>query len=53
MSEETTSAAIKELNEFLLKVKPKDKVIWITKKGIYELDYNYNPPRVTKIKEEE
>ena len=49
--EETTSESIKELIEFMNTMR-KEKVTWITEKGIYELDYNYNPPRVTRIKDE-
>ena len=50
--EETTSESIKELIEFMNAIQ-KEKVTWITEKGIYKVDYNYNPPRVTKIKDKE
>lgn len=50
--EETESEAIKELIEFMNTMQ-KEKVTWITEKGIYEVDYNYNPPRVTKTKDKE
>ena len=49
--EETTSESIKELIEFMNTMQ-KEKVTWITEKGIYEVDYSYNPPRATKIKDE-
>lgn len=50
--EETESEAIKELIEFMNTMQ-KEKVTWITENGIYEVNYNYNPPRVTKIKDKE
>ena len=49
--EETESEAIKEAIEFMNTMQ-REKVIWITEKGIYEVDYNYNPPRATKLKDE-
>ena len=50
--EETTSESIKELIEFMNTIQ-KEKVTWITEKGIYEVDYNYSPPLVTKINDKE
>ena len=50
--EETTSESIKELIEFMNTMQ-KEKATWITEKGIYEVDYNYNPPQATKIKDKE
>lgn len=32
-------------------ITPSGKVTWLTISGAYEIDYNYNPPRVTKIEE--
>lgn len=32
-------------------IKPRGKVTWLTAKGVYRVDYNFNPPRVTKIEE--
>ena len=34
-------------------IKPKGKATWLTIYGAYEVDYNYNPPRVTKLKDDE
>lgn len=43
-----------EAVEFLREaLKPKGKAVWLTAKGAYGIDYNYNPPRVTKIEEKE
>ena len=33
--------------------RPTGKVTWITKNGVYELDYNFDPPKIKKIKGEE
>ena len=41
-----------EAVEFLREaLKPKGKAVWLTAKGVYEIDHSYNPPRVTKIEE--
>lgn len=42
-----------ELAKQLVFSRPTGKVTWITKNGTYELDYNFDPPRITKIEEEE
>lgn len=44
---------LKEAIDMFLSVKPKGISTWITTKGTYRIDRNYNPPRVTKIKEKE
>ena len=44
--------ALKDAIDMFLSVKPKGISTWITGKGVYRLDHNYNPPRVTKIEEE-
>lgn len=33
--------------------RPTGKVTWLTKDGAYELDYNFDPPRVKKIEGDE
>lgn len=43
--------SLKEAIDMFLGVKPKGISTWITTKGIYRVDHNYNPPRVTKIEE--
>lgn len=44
---------LKEAIDMFLNVKPKGISTWITVKGTYRIDHNYNPPRVTKIKDKE
>lgn len=45
---------LKEAIDMFLNVKPEGGIsTWITVKGIYKIDHNYNPPRVTKIKDKE
>lgn len=44
---------LKEAIDMFLSVKPKGISTWIIVKGIYRIDHNYNPPRVTKIKDKE
>lgn len=38
-----------ELAKQLIFARPTGKVTWITKGGAYELDYNFDPPKVKKI----
>lgn len=49
MSKKQITEAIELMREA---INPKGKVTWLTINGAYEIDYNYNPPRVAKIKEE-
>ena len=42
-----------ELAKQLVFSRPTGKATWLTKNGAYELDYNFDPPRITKIEEEE
>lgn len=41
-----------ELAKQLVFSRPTGKVTWLTKNGTYELDYNFDPPRVKKIEED-
>lgn len=50
MSKNQMTEAIKSMRE---SIKPSGKATWLTVNGMYEIDYNYNPPRVIKIKEKE
>lgn len=43
--------ALKEAIDMFLSTKPKGISTWITAKGVYRVDHNYNSPRVTKIEE--
>lgn len=43
-------AQVERAIDMLLTMRPRDKATFITRKGIYQVDYNYNPPRVTKLK---
>lgn len=45
--------ALKEALDMFLRTKPKGISTWITAKGVYKIDHNYNPPRVTKIEEKQ
>ena len=49
MSKNQIAEAIEEMREA---IDQNGKAIWLTISGAYEIDYNYNPPRVTKIEEE-
>lgn len=42
-----------ELAKKLIFSRPTGKVTWLTKNGTYELDYNFYPPRITKIEDDE
>lgn len=42
-----------ELAKQLIFTRPTGKVTWMTKDGAYELDYNFNPPKVKKIEGDE
>ena len=48
MSKNQIAEAIEAMREA---IDPNGKAIWLTISGAYEIDYNYNPPRVTKIEE--
>ena len=49
MAKKQIAEAIEEMREA---IDQNGKAIWLTISGAYEIDYNYNPPRVTKIEEE-
>lgn len=49
MSKKQITEAIELMREA---INSKGKAIWLAINGVYEIDYNYNPPRVTKLKEE-
>ncbi len=49
MSKKQITEAIELMREA---INSKGKATWLTINGAYEIDYNYNPPRVTKLKEE-
>ena len=40
--------ALKEAVDMFLRAKPKGISTWITAKGVYRIDHNYDPPRVIK-----
>ena len=47
---DSLSDSVKEFIKEVAKIKPLGgKTTIITASGIYEIDQNYNPPRVTKI----
>lgn len=41
-----------DISSMLEAIELKGKSTWFTVHGAYEVDCNYNPPRVTKLKEE-
>ena len=48
-TEDSLSESVKKFIEEVAKIKPLDgKITIITANGTYEIDQNYDPPRVTK-----